>query len=156
MKRMLMLFALSATAVLAIATGAQAQVVTNTTVSFAYAGWVPCANGGTGELMTGTIDMHDLVTSTVNESVDAWQFMSAPRGSLVGRITGDTYRLTGVTRGTYVEQLQGDRYVATYINRYQLIGPGPGNNLAVRETTHVTREGDEVIVRHDDFAIECA
>ena len=156
MKRILMLLALSATAVLATATVAQAQSVTNTTVSFGYAGWVPCANGGTGELMTGTIDMHDLVTSTVNESVDAWQFMSAPRGSLVGRITGDTYRLTGVTRGTYVEQLQGDRYVATYINRYQLIGPGPGNNLAVRETTHVTREGDEVIVRHDDFAIECA
>ena len=156
MKRMLMLFALSATAVLAIATGAQAQVVTNTTVSFAYAGWVPCANGGTGELMTGTIEMHDLVTSTVNENVDAWQFMSAPRGSLVGRITGDTYRLTGVTRGTYVENLQGDRYTATYVNRYQLIGPGTGNNAVVRETAHITREGDDIVVRHDDLVIECA
>ena len=156
MKRILMLLALSATAALAIATGAQAQVVTNETVSYGYAGWVPCANGGTGELVTGTIDMHVLVTSTVNENVDVGQFMSAPRGSLVGQITGDTYRLTGVTRGTYIENLQGDRYVATYINRYRLIGPGPGNNLVVRETTHITRTGDDVVVHHDDFAIECA
>ena len=137
MKRILMLLALSAMAVLATATVAQAQNVTNTTSSYGYAGWVPCANGGAGELMTGTIEMHDLVTSTVNENVDAWQFMSAPRGSLVGRITGDTYRLTGVTRGTYIEQLQGDRYVATYINRYQLIGPGPVSytHLRAHETS---------------------
>ena len=156
MKRILMLLALTATAILATATVAQAQTVTNTTISFGYAGWVPCANGGTGELVTGTIEMHDLVTSTVNENVDASQFMYAPRGSLVGLITGDTYRLTGVTRGTYVEVTQGDRYAATYVNRYQLIGPGPGNNLTVRETTHITREGDDIVVRHDDFAIECA
>ena len=156
MKRILMLLALSATAVLATATGAQAQVVTNTTVSYGYAGGVPCANGGAGELVTGTIDTHVLVTSTANDSVDAGQFMSAPRGSFVGQITGDTYRLTGVTRGTYVETLQGDRYVATYVNRYQLIGPGTGNNLAVRETAHVTRKGDDVVVQHDELAIECA
>jgi hypothetical protein len=156
MKRILMLLALTATAVLATATVAQAQNVTNTTASFGYAGWVPCANGGAGELVTGTIEMHDLVTSTVNETVDASQFMSAPRGSLVGQTTGDTYRLSGVTRGTYVELVQSDRYVATYINRYRLIGPGAGNDLTVRETTHITRAGDDVVVRHDDFAIECA
>jgi hypothetical protein len=109
MKRILMLLALTATAVLATATAAQAQNVTNTTASFGYAGWVPCANGGAGELVTGTIEMHDLVTSTVNETVDASQFMSAPRGSLVGQTTGDTYRLSGVTRGTYVELVQSDR-----------------------------------------------
>jgi hypothetical protein len=156
MKRTLMLLALTATAVLATATAAQAQNVKNTTASFGYAGWVPCANGGAGELVTGTIEMHDLVTSTVNETVDASQFMSAPRGSLVGQTTGDTYRLSGVTRGTYVELVQSDRYVATYINRYRLIGPGAGNDLTVRETTHITRAGDDVVVRHDDFAIECA
>jgi hypothetical protein len=156
MKRILMLLALTATAVLATATAAQAQNVTNTTASFGYAGWVPCANGGAGELVTGTIEMHDLVTSTVNETVDASQFMSAPRGSLVGQTTGDTYRLSGVTRGTYVELVQSDRDVATYINRYRLIGPGAGNDLTVRETTHITRAGDDVVARHDDFAIECA
>jgi hypothetical protein len=156
MKRIFMVLAITATALVATATAAQAEVATNVTVSYGYAGWVPCANGGAGELVTGAIDLHDMVTSTANENVDAWQFMSAARGSLVGRITGDTYRLTGVTRGTYIEHLQGDRYEATYVNRYRLVGPGSGNNLAVRETAHVTRQGDDVVVQHDDFAIECA
>lgn len=155
MKRVLVLLALSTMGVLGSVTAAQAEVVSNTTVSYAYAGFVPCANGGAGELMTGTIDAHNLVTSTVNDNVDVWQFASELRGSLVGRVTGDTYRLTGVTRGTYTESLQGDVSTSTYVNRYRLIGPGAGNDLVVRETAHVTRSGDDVVVRHDDFDIEC-
>lgn len=156
MKRILLLLVLGTVGILASVTSAQAEVVTNTTVAYPYSGWVPCANGGAGELVTGTIEMHILTTSTTTDNVDAWQFAFAPRGSLVGRITGDTYRLTGVTRGTYVETLQSDGYAATYVNRYQLIGPGSGNDLTVRETAHVTRDGDEVVVSHDDFDIECA
>ena len=156
MKRIAALVALSTVGILASITGAQAGVVANETVSYAYAGFVPCANGGAGELMTGRIDAHILSTSTTNGNVDAWQFEFAPRGSLVGRITGDTYRLTGVSRGIYVESVQNDGYAATYVNRYQLIGPGPNNNLVVRETAHITRSGDDLVVDHDDFAIECS
>jgi len=155
MKRILVLLAVSAMGILASVTAAQAEVVTNDTVSYAYAGFVPCANGGAGELMTGTVDAHDLVTSTVNDNVDAWQFAFELRGSLVGTVTGDTYRLAGVTRGTYVDSLQSGRYTATYVSRYRLIGPGTGNNLVVSETAHVTRDGDDVVVDHDDFRIEC-
>jgi len=155
MTRILVLLALSAVGVLTNGTAAQAEVVTNETVSYAYAGWVPCANGGAGELVTGTIDVHILATSTINTNVDAWQFAFEPRGSLVGTMTGDTYRLTGVTRGTYVDSLQSGKYTATYVNRYRLIGPGTGNNLVVRETAHVTRDGDDLVVDHDNFAIEC-
>lgn len=155
MKRTLMMVVVAAVAAVASVTAAQAAVVTNSTDSFAYAGWVPCANGGAGELMTGTIDAHVLVTSTVNDNVDVTQFAFAPRGSLVGRVTGDTYRLTGVARGTYVDVQKSDRYTLTYVNRYLLIGPGPGNNLVVQETAHVTRDGDDVIVARDDFSVTC-
>ena len=48
------------------------------------------------------------------------------------------------------------RDVLTYVNRYQLIGPGPGNNLVVRETAHLTIDGDDVVVDHDDWGVECA
>lgn len=156
MKRVLVLLAVSTMGVLAGVTAAEAQVLSNTSTSYAYAGFVPCAAGGAGELMTGTIDAHDVVTSTVNDNVDVWRFASELRGSLVGRVTGDTYRLTGVTHGTYTEGLQGDTSTATYVNRYELIGPGAGNNLVVRETAHVTRSGDDVVVRHDDLRIECS
>ena len=111
------------------------RVVTNETVSYSYSGFVHCANGGAGELLTGTIDVHNLATSTVNGNVDSWQFQFQPRGA-VGRITGDTYQLTGVTRGSYNDIQQSGVYTLTYVNIYQLIGPGPGN-LRVREVAHM-------------------
>lgn len=156
MKRILVLLGVTAVAAGATVTAAQAAVVTNTTVSYAYSGWVPCANGGAGELVNGVIDAHILETSTTNDSVDSWKFQFAPRGSLVGSISGDTYRLGGVEHGTYVEGLQTGRSTATYINRYHLIGPGSGNNLVVRETAHLTLDGDDVVVDRDTYDIECS
>lgn len=156
MKRSLFLVSLGVLALFVGSAASRAGVLTNTTVSYAYSGWVPCANNGAGELMTGTIDARILETSTVNQSVDASQFAFALRGSLVGRITGDVYRLGGITRGTYVTGLESDHYSATYVNRYHLVGPGTGNNLVVRETAHVTRFGDDVVVDRDEFSIECS
>jgi hypothetical protein len=155
-KRILALLTVCALGVLASAAAAEAQVVSNETVSYAYSGFVPCANGGAGELLTGTIDVHNVITSTTNGNVDAWQFQFQPHGSLVGSITGDTYQLTGVTRGTYTESLRSGEYTLSYVNRYQLIGPGAGNNLVVREVAHLTEDGDDVVVEHDDFSVECS
>ena len=156
MKRhMLALLAMAAFATAVSTTAAQASVITNETVSYAYSGYVPCANGGAGELLTGTIDVHNLVTSTVNGNVETSQFQFQPRGSLVGTITGDTYRLAGVTRGASHEGVENGQYILTYVSSYRLIGPGVGNDLAVRETAHVTMNGDDVVVEHDDFSIEC-
>jgi hypothetical protein len=154
-KRILVLLTIATVGMATSVAAAHAGVVSNETVSYAYSGFVPCANGGAGELLTGRIDVHNLTTSTVNGNVDSWQFQFQPHGSLVGRITGDTYQLTGVTRGTYNDIVQSGEYTLTYVNSYQLIGPGPGNNLLVREIAHVTIDGDDVIVEHDDFSIEC-
>lgn len=155
MNRILVLLAIATIAMAASVTAAEAQVVSNVTVSYAYSGYVPCANGGAGEYVTGRIDAHDMVTSTVNGNVDTWGFHFQPHGSLVGRITGDTYQLTGLTRGTYGDSLQGDHSTLTYVNSYQLIGPGPDNNLIVREIAHITINDDEVVIQHDDWSVEC-
>jgi NAD(P)H-hydrate repair Nnr-like enzyme with NAD(P)H-hydrate dehydratase domain len=151
MKRILLSFAIGAVVVLAGATTVRAEIVTNTTVSYAYSGWVPCANGGTGELMTGTIDAHILEASTSSGS----QLSFNAHGTLVGSITGDAYKLVALTRGTYVTTPESDHEAGTYVNRYGLIGPGRDNNLVVRETAHWTRNGDDVVVDHDSFSIEC-
>jgi hypothetical protein len=155
MKRILVLLAIAAVGMAASVSAAQAEVVTNETVTYAYSGFVPCANDGAGELLTGTIEVHNLITSTVNGNVDSSQFQFQPQGRLTGRITGDTYQLTGVTRGTYNESVQSGEYTLTYVNSYQLIGPGPGNNLRVREIAHLTIDGDDVVVQHDDWSIDC-
>jgi hypothetical protein len=155
MKRILVLLAVAGVAILGAAAAAQAGAVRNTTVSYAYSGWVPCANGGAGELVNGTIEAHLLDTSTVNDNVDVSHFLFAPRGTLVGRTSGDSYRLGGVEHGSYVEGTANDHGVLTYINRYRLIGAGSAPNLVVRETAHVTRDGDDVVVQFDDYSIEC-
>jgi hypothetical protein len=155
MRRVLALLAIVGVAMAANVTAAQAEIVSNETVSYSWSGFVPCANGGAGELLTGTIDVHNLITSTVNGNVETSQFQFQPRGTLVGRITGDAYQLTGVTRGSSIEGLQSGEHTLTYVNSYQLLGPGAGNNLLVREVAHVTTIGDDVVVQHDDFRIEC-
>ena len=155
MTRMLVLLALATVGLMASVPAAQAAIVTNETVSYAWSGFVPCANGGAGELVTGTIDVHNLITSTVNGNADTGQFQFQLRGSLVGSITGDTYQLTAVTRGTYNESLQSGVYTLTYVNSYKLIGPGAENNVLVREIAHLTIDGDDVVVQRDDFSVHC-
>jgi hypothetical protein len=155
MKRLLVLVAFAAVGIVASMTAAQAAVVVNETESYAYSGFMRCANGGAGELVTGRIDVHNLITSTVNGNFDSWQFQFQPQGSLVGSITGDTYQLTGLTRAAYKDILRSGVYTFTVVDSYQLIGPGPGNNLLLREIAHVTVVGDDVVVDHDDFSIEC-
>lgn len=157
MRRVLILLAFATLGIMATATGAQAEVTINEKASLAFAGFVPCANSGVGEVVFGTIDVHNLVTSTINDNNVSWRFQFQPQGgSMVGAITGDTYRVAGVTKGTYSESLASDHYTLTYVNTFQLIGPGPNNNLLVHEIAHMTIDGNEdVIVRHDDLSIEC-
>ena len=155
MRRILVLLTLALAGMVASVTAARAEVTTNEQVSLAFAGFVPCANGGAGEILSGTIEVHNLITSTVNGNNASDKFQFQPHGSMVGAITGDTYRVTGVTQGTSNESLQNGHYILTYVNNFQLIGPGPGNNLLVHEIAHIIRNGDDVTVQHDNLSIDC-
>jgi hypothetical protein len=154
-KRLLALLTLAAAGRVAMASAGNAAVITNDETPVAYAGFVPCANGGAGEILSGTIQMRNLITSTVNDNNASDQFQVQLHGSMVGAITGDTYRVTGVTRGMSRESLQNDGHALTYVNNFRLIGPGPGNNLLVHETAHVVMNGDDVVVQHDSLSIDC-
>ncbi len=157
MKRILTLLAFVTVGVVASVPVAQAEVTTNERTTLAYAGYVDCANDGAGEVLSGTVGVHDLVTSKVNGNNVSWQFLFQTQGGgMVGAITGDTYRVAVVTHGVYHESLDSDHYTLTYVNSFRLIGPGSGNNLLVREIAHVTIDGNEnVVVRHDDLIIDC-
>jgi hypothetical protein len=157
MKRILVLFALATVGVVASVTAAQAEVVTNETISAPFSVFVPCANGGAGELISGTIDLHILVTSTVNgNNVSGKTHFQPQGGSLVGAVTGDTYRATGVTQDRFEGSLQNGQFNATFVNNFRMIGPGPGNNLLVHENFHVTINANgDVTVTHDNFSVDC-
>lgn len=154
-RRTLALLLLAAAGLATSATAAQAGVTTNERVSLNFAGYVPCANGGAGEILSGTIEVHNLIASTANGNNVSDRFQFQPEGSMVGAITGDTYRVAGVTRGSSASSLESDQYTLTYVNTFRLIGPGPDNNLTVHEVAHVTAHGDDVVVHHDNLSIEC-
>jgi hypothetical protein len=154
-KRILTLCAIGA--IVAGVSVAQAAVTTNDTQTIAFADFVPCANGGAGEAISGELRLHTLMTSTVNGNMVSGKYHFQPEGgSLVGEITGDAYQPTGVTQGTFNGSLRNGLYTETGINNYRLIGPGPGNNLLIHENFHITISANgDTTVTHDDLSIDC-
>ena len=137
---------------------AQANVVTiNERYSETRTVWVPCANDGEGEWVRISGTMHYLLTITF----DALEGFHAkghtqPQGmSGIGLTTGDKYRATGVTQWQETgRSLRGCEY--SVINRFMMIGQGPGNNFRVRETFHFTMNANgEVTARVDNFEVDC-
>ena len=155
MKRILTLCAIGA--IVAGASVAQAAVTTNDTQTIPFAVFIPCANDGAGEVVSGTIQLHTLITSTVNGNKVSGKTHFQPQGgSLVGETTGDAYRPTGVTQDTFNGSLQNGLYTETFINNFRIIGPGPGNNFLFHESFHVTINANGVTtVTHDNVSEDC-
>jgi hypothetical protein len=149
--------ALAIVGAMASVTAAQAEVVENDVQTIPFDVFVSCANGGAGEVVSGTINLHTLITSTVNGNNFSIKLHFQPGGgSLVGSITGDAYRPTGVTQVTITGSLENNHFADTFVNNFRIIGPGPGNNLLVHETFHVTALADgTVTVFHDLVSVEC-
>jgi hypothetical protein len=132
-----------------------AAVTSNTTVPFSDLVFVPCANGGAGEFVQITGDVHELLITTTNNGGGVHvKFHYQPQGLTgVGLVTGDTYRATGVTQG---ETNVAAGTETTFINNFRLIGPGPGNNLLIHETVHLTVNANgDVTATHDNLSVEC-
>ena len=155
MKRVIALCAIAA--MLVGATATYAAVTTNDKQTIAFSVFVPCANGGAGESVDGTIDLHTLVTATVNGNNVSGKFHFQPQGGdLVGAVTGDKYRPTGVTQGHFKGSLQNFQYTETFVNNFRIIGQGPGNNFLVHEVFHITINANgDVTVVHDSVSVDC-
>jgi hypothetical protein len=141
MQRILLALGMAALATLAAAGAAEAEVVTNTSVPFTgFTVFVPCANGGAGELIVGTGgELHILITLTVNgNNVSGKDHAQPQAGTLVGSITGDTYHATGVTQDHFKFSLQDGQSSFTFVNNFRMIAPRTGNNFLVHETFHIT------------------
>jgi hypothetical protein len=116
---------------------------------------IPCANGGLGEIVSLSGNLHDLFHITIDgRGGGHFRVHDNPQGITgVGQTTGAKYQATGVT------QSQTNFTVGstdTFINNFRIIGQGPGNNFLVHENFHVTVNANgTVTVAHDNFSIEC-
>ncbi len=122
-----------------------------------WSDFIPCANGGAGEDVSGTIDLHILMTTTVNGNNVSGKYHFQPQGSdLTGSVTGDAYKATGVSQGTFKGSLQNGQFTATDVNNYRLIGHGPGNNLLIHEVDHITVNANgDVTVTFEKPSVDC-
>jgi hypothetical protein len=53
-------------------------------------------------------------------------------------VTGTSYRFTGASSSSTNEAPNGFPYHNTFTNTFLLVSRGPGDNLLMHETTHVT------------------
>ena len=117
--------------------------------------FVPCANGGAGELVELTGDLHDLFHITLNARGGfRVVFHDNPQGiSGTGLTTGAKYQGTGVTRDSFGGTAG---FEETSVNNFRIIGQGPGNNFLVHDNFHITVNANGTVTSfHDNFSVEC-
>ena len=119
--------------------------------------FVPCANGGTGEIVVVSGNLHQVLTTVISENGNITvRGHFQPQGiSGVGLTTGDKYQATGVTQ--FSETFGAPFPVtSTFVNNFRFIGTGAGNNLLIHEVAHLTIDANGVVrVDVDNFSQEC-
>ena len=138
-------------------TPANAEIVVNESDMITLSVFVPCAAGGAGEVVDLSGDLHSLITLTINNNNFTMKMHFQPQGiSGTGETTGLSYQATGVTQQTTNGSFVNGQFNTTFINRFDIIGQGSGNNFRVRETAHITVNANgTVTVTFDNFVIEC-
>src|SRR5262245_19753845 len=107
-------------------------ITTNDFVPFAQVNFVPCANGGAGELVLVQGVLHVQQHITINDNRANIKSHFQPQGADgTGLTTGDKYNATGVTQEQDSIALTGGATEFSFINNFRLVGQGPDNNLEV-------------------------
>ena len=139
---------------------AQAEATTVTTQQKIEVGvlvFVPCANGGAGEDVALSGNLHVLFHFTEDGSGGLHiQVHENPGGiSGTGLVSGDKYRAVGEIRDAFNVK---PPFLAEFssVGNFRIIGEGPGNNFLVHETLHVTVNANgEVTAEVDILSVEC-
>jgi hypothetical protein len=132
-------------------------VTENDSIDIDLVVFVPCANGGVGELVELNGPLHILVTFTINGNSISGKTHFQPQGiSGVGLDSGDRYQAAGVTQDYFKGSLRNGQFDQTFVNNFRIIGQGPGNNFQVHENFHLTITANgAVTAAHDNFSIDC-
>ena len=136
---------------------ANTAIQVNDTSAISLTVFVPCALGGTGEVVDLAGPLHTLITFTINGNNVSGYFHFQPQGITgTGETSGNEYNATGVTQQSFQQALQNGQFSLTSVNNFRIIGQGPGNNFLVHETLHITINADGTrTVFHDNFSVDC-
>jgi hypothetical protein len=140
----------------ATTSAAWAAVIDNESIDLTgFSVFVPCADGGNGELVVFEGNLHVLTAVTFDRRGGVHvKTHNQPQGLTgVGQTTGDQYQATGVTQDEFNAKV-GQTY--TFVNNFRIIGQATGNNFLVHETYHLTINANGTVTAvHDNFTIDC-
>jgi hypothetical protein len=110
-----------------------------------------------GELIHVTGTVHVLSVTTINENGGAHStFRLTRKVSGVGLLTGDLYQNMSQTSIYEAAGSDGLPLTVTVIETFRFVGQGPGNDLTVQVTSHLTvNENGEVTVEFTKSKAEC-
>jgi hypothetical protein len=132
-------------------------VTTNLRLPIDLPGFIPCANGGRGDLVTLSGNLHMLATVTTTSNNLHVKLLFNPQGiSGVSAITGDKYQGTGASENDLNAANPAFPLTETTINNFRIIGQGAGNNVVLHEVAKFTiNANDAVTVNNDKFSTTC-
>jgi hypothetical protein len=135
---------------------AHAVVVTNTDVPIDTTLFIPCANGGVGELVH-VAGPHHMVISVTLDGRGGFHahLLFNPQGvNGVGLTTGNKYRGVGKTELDF-NGVTGSTTTSAFT--FNLIGQRRGNDIRVHENVHMTvNAGGSTTASVDDVRITCS
>lgn len=118
--------------------------------------FVPCANGGLGDVVDLSGRVHRVEHVTETENGYHIVLHANPTNVVgIGRRTGDRYQANGVFN---LSLNVGPGETATVRDVFQLVGPGPNNNLTITFRDYhytINANGELVVLKEEAFSVEC-
>lgn len=155
----LLLFAL---ALLFVSSSPVQAQTTSTKIPFSFSVFVPCANGGEGEVvsLSGTLHFLNHISVDANGCVTMKSHAQPQQLTGTGSVTGALYQGTGVTQSTTKEKTNcgdGCTVEVNFNNNFKIIGQGPGNNFMVHMNSRVIYNycTEETTVVTENSSTEC-
>src|SRR5262245_21392461 len=159
MRKRFAVLAVAMLGVLASVTAAQAgtTTITNTSNPVNFLSFVPCANGGAGEIVSFSGDLHSVVKLTINGNrVNLHIHQNYQGVTGTGQTTGDTYVTNGTLNESFNDSLTNGQANETVTEHVNYNGQGSAPNLTFHELVHVTVNANgDVTVSTTTISIEC-
>ncbi len=118
----------------------KAEVIQNEVIEIPFFAFISCADNDNGEFAVGLLELHFLVRENFDAAGGAHTgvLIHPLGGTLMGEVTGDTYRAVGRTGDSFNVGAGGLPITSTFVNQFKMVGTGGGAKLTVHQTLHFT------------------
>ena len=119
-----------------------------------FSQYIPCANGGAGEVVSGDITIHATEHHSKNGNLIKVHFN--PRAGIIkGEITGDIFRATGVESWNLTFNKNNPNHAHQYRARIHIVGKGGTQFKLYILFHHTFNANGELTTEFENVNIDC-